>query len=70
MAVDKKGQEAILESLRSQIKDPFLRDQVFGVCQKNSKYPKDIIVDGALEKAMKIIIDLEGRTHGRTDVQS
>lgn len=47
-----------LDVLVSQIKDPFLKN-IFTVCQKHSKYPKDCIVDGSLEKALRSIIALE-----------
>ena len=55
-----------LDALVGQIKDPFLRT-IFTVSQKNSKYPKDCIVDGSLEKALRSIIALEARPDAGTN---
>lgn len=55
-----------IDELVGQIKDPFLRT-IFTVCQKGSKYPKDCIVDGSLEKALRSIIALETRPDAGTN---
>ena len=67
MATKTTAQEKI-DAKIAKLKDPFLRN-TFGVCQKNSKYPKDCIVDGALEKMLDIILALEEAAHGSGPVQ-
>jgi len=67
MATKTTAQEKI-DAAIAKIQDPFLRN-TFGVCSKNGKYPKDCIVDGALEKMVKIVLDLEEAAHGAEPVR-
>ena len=67
MATKTTAQEKI-DALIAKLEDPFLRN-TFGVCSKNGKYPKDCIVDGALEKMVKIVLDLEEAAHAGQPVQ-
>ena len=52
--------EQRIDELVGKIQDPFLKN-IFTVTGKHSKYPKDCINDGALEKALGIILELEKR---------
>lgn len=67
MATKTTAQEKI-DAKIGKLKDPFLRN-TFGVCQKHSQYPKDCIVDGALEKMLDVVLALEEAAHGSGAVQ-
>lgn len=47
-----------LKNLIAEVRDPDIR-KILSISQERAKYPRDCIVDGALEKLVKYILELE-----------